>query len=272
VVGRFVLRTRQVNCVIPESPTTIVVQPNQATFATLLTCETLGNCNTFQEYAYTGGTFTGSTLTLNSLNGNTISVTGFTGGGGTSGTSGTSGISGTSGTNGTGGTSGTNGTNGTDGTSGTNGTDGTNGTSGISGTSGTDGTSGTNGTSGTGGTSGTSGTSGGSPYTYLNDTTSGVLTVDASIYDRVSWEFNVVTLLGFNLINLTEGRSVKIYVTNTTEFGWFFPFNVGVGESTSLVDLTKGDGTAVNNVLLGAGESYNFTIYNIGGTITGTIN
>lgn len=215
VVGRFVLRTRQVNCVIPESPTTIVVQPNQATFATLLTCETLGNCNTFQEYAYTGGTFTGSTLTLNSLNGNTISVTGFTGDNGTSGTSGTS---------------------------------------------------------GTAGTSGTSGTSGGSPYTYLNDTTSGVLTVDASIYDRVSWEFNVLTLLGFNLINLTEGRSVKIYVTNNTESGWFFPFNVGVGASTSLVDLTKGDGTAVNNVLLGAGESYNFTIYNIGGTITGTIN
>lgn len=43
----FQLRTRQVNCVIPESPSTIVVQPNQATYATLLTCESLGECDTF---------------------------------------------------------------------------------------------------------------------------------------------------------------------------------------------------------------------------------
>ena len=77
VVGRFVLRTRQVNCVLPESPNTIVVQPNQPTYATLLTCESLDECNTFQEYAYTGGTFTGSTLTLNSMNGNELPITGF---------------------------------------------------------------------------------------------------------------------------------------------------------------------------------------------------
>jgi hypothetical protein len=78
VIGRFVIRTRQVNCVIPEAPTTIVVQPQQATFATLLTCETLEDCSTFQDYAYTGGTFTGSTLTLTTLNNSSISVTGFT--------------------------------------------------------------------------------------------------------------------------------------------------------------------------------------------------
>jgi hypothetical protein len=78
VVGRFVLRLKQVNCVIPEAPTTIVVQPNQATFATLLTCETLEDCNTFQTYAYTGGTFSGGTITLNSLNNSSISITGRT--------------------------------------------------------------------------------------------------------------------------------------------------------------------------------------------------
>jgi hypothetical protein len=82
VVGRFVLRTRQVNCVIPEAPSTIVVQPNQATYATLLTCETLVDCPVFQTYAYTGGTFSGGTITLNSLNNSSISITGITGGGG----------------------------------------------------------------------------------------------------------------------------------------------------------------------------------------------
>jgi len=81
VVARIVLRTRQVNCVIPEAPTTIVVQPQQATYATLLTCETLDDCSVFQTYAYTGGTFTNGTITLESINGNTLSVTGITGGG-----------------------------------------------------------------------------------------------------------------------------------------------------------------------------------------------
>jgi hypothetical protein len=47
IVARIVLRTRQVNCIIPESPSTIVVQPQQATFATLLTCETLEDCDVF---------------------------------------------------------------------------------------------------------------------------------------------------------------------------------------------------------------------------------
>ena len=82
ISAQFTLRTRQVNCVIPVSPTNIVVQPSQQTYETLLTCETLEDCSTFQTYAYTGGTFTGSTLTLKSLNGHTFSVTGFTGGGG----------------------------------------------------------------------------------------------------------------------------------------------------------------------------------------------
>lgn len=122
VSASITLRTRQVNCVIPVSPTNIVVQPYSPTYETLLTCETLDECSTFQTYAYTGGTFTGSTLTLTTLNGNTLSVTGFTGGGG-SGTSGTSGVSGTSGT------SGVSGTSGADGTSGTSGVDGTSGTS-----------------------------------------------------------------------------------------------------------------------------------------------
>jgi len=94
VSASITLRTRQVNCVIPVSPTNIVVQPSQQTYETLLTCENLDECSTFQTYAYTGGTFTGSTLTLTTLNGNTLAVTGFTGGGGsgTSGTSGTSGV------------------------------------------------------------------------------------------------------------------------------------------------------------------------------------
>ena len=122
VSASITLRTRQVNCVIPVSPTNIVVQPYSPTYETLLTCETLDECSTFQTYAYTGGTFTGSTLTLTTLNGNTLSVTGFTGGGG-SGTSGTSGVSGSSGT------SGVSGTSGADGTSGTSGVDGTSGTS-----------------------------------------------------------------------------------------------------------------------------------------------
>ena len=89
----FQLRTRQVNCVIPESPSTIVVQPNDATYATLLTCETLDECSTFQTYAYTGGTYNSGTtaLTLTSINNNQIVITGITGGGG-SGTSGTSGL------------------------------------------------------------------------------------------------------------------------------------------------------------------------------------
>ena len=89
----FLLRTRQVNCVIPESPSTIVVQPNDATYATLLTCETLDECSTFQTYAYTGGTYNSGTtaLTLTSINNNQIVITGITGGGG-SGTSGTSGL------------------------------------------------------------------------------------------------------------------------------------------------------------------------------------
>jgi hypothetical protein len=162
VVGRFVLRTRQVNCVIPEAPSTIVVQPNQATFATLLTCETLVDCPIFRTYAYTGGTYNSGTtvLTLTSLNGNQISVSGITGGGGGSGTSGSSGSSGTSGTSGGNGTSGTSGGNGTSGTSGGNGTSGTSGSSGANGTNGSSGTSGGSGTSGTSGGNGTSGTSG----------------------------------------------------------------------------------------------------------------
>jgi len=36
-----------VNCVIPEAPGNIVVQPNQATVETLLTCETLNECDVF---------------------------------------------------------------------------------------------------------------------------------------------------------------------------------------------------------------------------------
>jgi hypothetical protein len=77
IVARFVLRIRQVNCVIPEAPTTIIVQPNQSTYATLLTCETLEDCPVFQTYAYTGGTYSGGTLTLTSINGNTLNVSGF---------------------------------------------------------------------------------------------------------------------------------------------------------------------------------------------------
>ena len=46
VVARFVVRTRQVNCVIPENPATIVIQPTQATYSTLLTCESLDTCST----------------------------------------------------------------------------------------------------------------------------------------------------------------------------------------------------------------------------------
>jgi hypothetical protein len=134
VVARFVLRTRQVNCVIPENPATIVIQPTQATYSTLLTCESLDTCSTFQTYAYTGGTYNSGTtqLTLTSLNGSTISVSGITGGGGgsnTSGTSGTSGAQGSSGATGNSGTSGTSGVNGSSGATGTSGTSGVNGAS-----------------------------------------------------------------------------------------------------------------------------------------------
>ena len=160
VVARFVLRTRQVNCIIPEDPATIVIQPNQSTYATLLTCETLTDCNSFQTYAYTGGTFISGTsqVTLTSLNGNTLTITGFTGG--AAGTNGTSGTSGTSGANGTNGTSGTNGAAGSNGSSGTSGANGSSGTSGINGTGGSSGTSGINGTNGSSGTSGAQGISG----------------------------------------------------------------------------------------------------------------
>ena len=181
IVARFVLRTRQVNCVIPESPTTIVITPQQAEFATLLTCETLIDCPTFQTYAYTGGTYNSGTteLTLVSLNNHTISISGITGGGGgsgSSGTSGTSGSNGTSGTSGTNGSSGTSGVSGTNGSSGTSGVSGTNGSSGTSGVNGTSGTSGTNGSSGTSGINGTSGTSGsnGTSGTNGSSGTSGV--------------------------------------------------------------------------------------------------
>lgn len=144
IVARIVLRTRQVNCIIPESPSTIVVQPQQATYATLLTCETLDDCDVFKTYAYTGGTYNSGTtaLTLTSLNGHQISITGITGGGG-SGTSGTSGSSGSSGINGTSGSSGSSGINGNSGSNGTSGSSGINGTSGSSGSSGINGTSGT---------------------------------------------------------------------------------------------------------------------------------
>jgi len=47
ISASITLRTRQVNCVIPEAPGNIVVQPNQATVETLLTCESLGTCDTF---------------------------------------------------------------------------------------------------------------------------------------------------------------------------------------------------------------------------------
>jgi hypothetical protein len=79
-----------------------VVQPQQPTFATLLTCETLEDCPIFQTYAYTGGTYSSGTtnLTLTSLNGHQIVVSGITGGGGGGGTSGTSGTSGTGGVSG----------------------------------------------------------------------------------------------------------------------------------------------------------------------------
>jgi hypothetical protein len=175
VLGRIVLRTRQVNCVIPESPTTIVITPQQAEFATLLTCETLGDCPTFQTYAYTGISYnTGTTvLSLTSLNGNQISVSGITGGGGSgssgtsgssgqNGTSGSSGVSGSSGTSGTRGSSGSSGVSGISGTSGSSGQNGVNGTSGSSGQTGTSGSSGQNGTSGSSGANGTNGTSGSS--------------------------------------------------------------------------------------------------------------
>ena len=137
VSASITLRTRQVNCIIPEAPTNIIVQPNQPVYETLLTCETLEDCSTFQTYAYTGGTFTGSTLTLKSLNNSSISITGFTGGGGsgTSGTSGSSGINGTSGSSGVSGTSGSSGVSGTSGSSGISGSAGTSGTSGINGAS-----------------------------------------------------------------------------------------------------------------------------------------
>ena len=166
VVGRFVLRTRQVNCVIPESPNTIVVQPNQPTYATLLTCENLIDCSTFKTYAYTGGTLNNGTLTISSLNGNTFSVTGFTGGGGggSNGTSGSSGVSGSSGT------SGSSGANGTSGSSGQNGATGTSGSSGVSGVSGSGGTSGSSGINGDAGTSGSSGSNGAAGSTGANGT------------------------------------------------------------------------------------------------------
>ena len=94
VSASITLRTRQVNCVIPVSPTNIVVQPSQQTYETLLTCETLDECSTFQTYAFTGGTYNSGTtaLTLTSINNNQIVITGITGGGGGSGTSGTSGL------------------------------------------------------------------------------------------------------------------------------------------------------------------------------------
>jgi hypothetical protein len=47
ISASITLRTRQVNCVIPEAPGNIVVQPNQATIETLLTCESLDECSTF---------------------------------------------------------------------------------------------------------------------------------------------------------------------------------------------------------------------------------
>lgn len=47
VSASITLRTRQVNCVIPVSPTNIVVQPYSPTYETLLTCETLDECSTF---------------------------------------------------------------------------------------------------------------------------------------------------------------------------------------------------------------------------------
>jgi hypothetical protein len=173
VVARIVLRTRQVNCVIPESPSTIVVQPSQATYATLLTCESLADCPTFQTYAYTGGTYLSgsSEIVFTSLNGHTFNVTGFTAGqDGTSGTSGVNGTSGTNGTSGNNGTSGINGTSGTNGTNGSSGSSGSSGTSGAQGTSGASGSSGSSGSSGTSGAQGTSGTSGSSGSSGSNGT------------------------------------------------------------------------------------------------------
>ncbi len=74
ISASITLRTRQVNCVIPEAPTNIIVQPNQPVYETLLTCETLDDCSTFQTYAYTGGTYNSGTtaLTLTSINNNQI--------------------------------------------------------------------------------------------------------------------------------------------------------------------------------------------------------
>jgi|694.fasta_scaffold52060_6 hypothetical protein len=71
------------NCISPVGNITINVPTQHQVQQEWITCNNLGDCNTFQTYAYTGGTFTGSTLTLNSLNGNSFSVSGFTGGGGT---------------------------------------------------------------------------------------------------------------------------------------------------------------------------------------------
>jgi len=197
ILARIVLRTRQVNCVIPESPTTIVVQPQQATYATLLTCETLGDCDEFQTYAYTGISYnTGTTvLTLTSLNGHQISVSGITGGGGGGGSNGTSGSSGQNGTSGSSGANGSSGSSGISGTSGSSGISGASGTSGSSGENGSSGSSGANGTNGSSGSSGQSGSNGTSGVSFIWEGTWNISSA-YTINDVVGWK-------GSSYINIT---------------------------------------------------------------------
>ena len=296
VSASITLRTRQVNCVIPEAPTNIIVQPNQPVYETLLTCETLEDCSTFQTYAYTGGTFTGSTLTLKSLNGNTLSVTGFTGGGGTSGTSGSSGVSGTSGVSFI--------------------------WKGIwdgnlayyvnevveySGSSyiciqslpfdftpppaNTDywdllaqaGTSGANGTSGSSGINGTSGSSGVSPTIVgSTNTTNGNITVDAATTNWVNWVASFNNDYTISISNLTSGREMVIAIRNTNanirNITWqasttttgYAAFRASTFYYDSGDDEYYGRG--LNNVDLNATNGFiTLTVRNIDGTILGSL-
>jgi hypothetical protein len=274
VVGRFVLRTRQVNCVIPEAPSTIVVQPNQATYATLLTCETLVDCPIFRTYAYTGGTYNSGTtvLTLTSLNGNQISVSGITGGGGGgSGTSGSSGTSGTSGTSGSDGSSGTSGVSGTNGSSGTSGTSGINGTSGTSGINGTSGTSGDNGTSGTSGSSGTSGTSGTSPIerTTINYYVDDDIELDASLYIISTCNFNATNTNSLDIINLQDGDEVNCFLVNNASGNKIINLLYNGSASINFTSPNSSNTTSIN---MNPASRSLITVYNSDGIIFGTIN
>ena len=159
------------------------------------------------------------------------------------------------------------------------------GASGLTGPQGIQGPAGAVGAQGIQGIQGVTGLNGSSSaiYTYFNSIADANITIDASIYDRATWIYNGTGSRTLFISNLTEGRSITIYVQNNGSYSPQIQTSTSTSSFVAIAFITWVGALNANttpifrqpvtNGVLGVVGNYatTITIRNIGGIVIGSL-